>query len=121
MTLVIPASTRSVLYCDTSHHDHVIHFKTSNPHIIAAENNPAATVTWSPSDWATGFTPLTDHTGFLPEAATGMLDSESLTEFPFYVSSEYHWGIRALNGRWECDSPGSGAYSHRTTHHIWVR
>jgi hypothetical protein len=109
-------------YCTTERHSRVIHFKTGNPHIIEATNNPDTLPTWGPSDWSSGFTALDGHTGMLPAAASGTADSSSLTEFPFYRTSEYHWGIRSWDRRWECDGNefGSG-YDFTTTHQVWVR
>ncbi len=113
-------------YCDTSEHSRIIHFKTSNTHVLAAAEDPTRTVTWSPSDWSSGYTELEGHTGYLPAATEDGVHSESLTEFPFYDSSNYHWGMRAHDSRWECDGnalmvPSDTGYDYTTTHHIWVR
>jgi len=117
-----PSVEEARFYCDTDQHERIIHFKTSNPHILAAAQNPAAPITWSPSDWSSGFTPLTGHSGVLPAASSGVFDTGSLTEFPFYVSSAYHWAIRSWDYRWECDAPEAArGYDFDTKHHIWVR
>ena len=71
----------------------------------------------------TTYTPLPDHTANLPESADeGFSDQEdkAMTEFPFYKSANYHWGIKGLGSRWECDDYPNN-YSQDTYHQIWVR
>jgi hypothetical protein len=116
-------------YCDTSEHERIIHFTTSNEDIMAMAMDLSAPMAWDHSDWSSGFTEMSGHTGYLPALTSHHLESESLTEFPFYVSGLYHWGMRAHDTRWECDGNALGGpdiddetgYDYTTTHHIWVR
>jgi formylglycine-generating enzyme required for sulfatase activity len=79
--------------CSTTAHSRIIHFKTSNADVVEATHD--GTGAWSPSDWSAGYVLLPGHSGNLP-AATSATFSVDFAEFPFYVSSTYHWGIRAL-------------------------
>ncbi len=44
----------------------------------------------------------------------------AMTNFPFYRSGWYHWGIQGLGDRWEVDDFAGGAY-YSTWHQIWAR
>jgi EGF domain len=44
----------------------------------------------------------------------------ALTEFPFYESYNYHWGIKGLGTRWEVDN-FTGDGSQNTIHRVYIR
>ncbi|HZO17223.1 MAG TPA: fibrinogen-like YCDxxxxGGGW domain-containing protein [Polyangiaceae bacterium] len=107
------------LYCRTSAHTRKIHFKTSTQ----AVDYFRGLATNSPAYWTTGFTPLEEHTGYLPLIADGFFDQpgeDRMTEFPFYLGATYHWGIKGLGNRWECDDYPNNE-SNTTLHQVWVR
>lgn len=104
-------------YCETSGHNRIIHFKTSNSFVTGAAFT-GASLGNSPSYWNTGFTELDGHTAKLPAAASSAGGS-GLTAQPFYKSGTYHWIMR-LGDRWECDDESNGP-SKTTLHQIWVR
>ncbi len=66
---------------------------------------------------------LSGHDALLPGAALDEFANQgdlAMTEFPFWLSGTYHWGIRGLGGRWESDDfSGNGQYD--TRHQIWTR
>ena len=106
-------------YGKTNAHARVIHFKSSNANTKTYFN----TGTGSMSGINSGFTTLTGHTAMLPNSAANYFTNEgdlAMTNFPFWLSGTYHWGIRGHGSRWEVDDfPGNSAYS--TYHQIWIR
>lgn len=106
----------------TSGHTRIIHFKTSH----------AGTIDYFKlgSGGMLGFknyiTTYNDHTGKLPASTTNYYEDQNdkaMTFFPFWVSGQYHWGIKG-GRRWEVDdytvSTGNG-YQNDTYHQIWIR
>jgi hypothetical protein len=108
-------------YCETSHHSRKIHFKTSNS---GALNYARGLSGNDVSYWNSSFTTLSGHSANLPGATdNGFTVSPdfSLTDFPFFKSGYYHWGIRAFGARWECDDWDMvSGYSYTTLHQVWV-
>jgi hypothetical protein len=105
-------------YCHTSAHARVIHFKTQNAQV----KQQMVTGSWavSASSWNSGYTALAGHSANLPGATSSVHGSgDVMGDFPFYVSSTYHWAING-SGRWECDDYPNGS-QHTTRHQIWVR
>jgi hypothetical protein len=106
-------------YCHTNGHTRKIHFYT--------RNNTIAQMTYDGSNtnnvknlWTTGYTLLSDHTGYLP-AATENTGSNLLYE-PFFKAGSYHWSIRFSSGgryKFECDDYAND-YTQTTLHQIWV-
>gem|GEM_PF-2288128 len=105
-------------YCHSTGHNRSIHFKTNQASIRQAAF--AGTGNLAVSDWTSGFTPLAGHSGYLPAQTASTWGTGDLTEFPFYVSSTYHWAIRAWGYRFECDSPEQMG-PQDTVHQIWTR
>jgi acetyltransferase-like isoleucine patch superfamily enzyme len=107
-------------YCQTALHARRMHFRTANAQIRedALDGRADAAV----SDWNTGFTALPGHSAYAPAQVDASYNGETdgFTNFPFYRGGAYHWGIRGLGGRWECDDfAASGAYA--TLHQVWWR
>jgi len=107
-------------YCESSGHNRVMHFNTNNTDAITVAIFPGVPSTWNHHDVNTGFGAYPDHTAYLPAAATRYFGSYygSLTEFPFWKAHNYHWGIKGLNNRWECDDYGRSTQD--TLHQVWV-
>merc|ERR1712216_793975 len=105
-------------YCHTSAHGRKVHFSTSDATIksFLIDGNKTGNKV---SLWTSGTNKFSDHTAYLPDVSNGFW-STTLTEFPFYKSATYHWGIKGLNSRFECDDyPGNFAES--TLHQIWFK
>jgi hypothetical protein len=119
-------------YCETDHHERIIHFKTSEPGVRVIAHNGDARRN-APSLWNSALT-LPDHTANLPKA-TGLLvfqmSDGGLHEFPFYTQEGYNWSMAGEgngntqgNGiRWECDDwlPNNQGNRYTTRHLIYVR
>ena len=103
----------------TNAHARVIHFKSTNANTITYFNTGNGSMTGI----NTGFTTLTGHTAMLPNSAANYFTNEgdlAMTNFPFWLSGTYHWGIKGHGSRWEVDDfPGNSAYN--TYHQIWIR
>lgn len=46
--------------------------------------------------------------------------NNALTNFPYYVAGNYHWGIQGGGTRWEVDDYPNGSQNN-TIHRVWVR
>jgi hypothetical protein len=106
-------------YGSTSAHNRVIHFKTTHTNTI----NYFKTGSGSASGIQTGFTTLSGHSAFLPGSSASFFTGQgdlAMTNFPFWLASTYHWGIKGHNVRWEVDDFNSGSSFH-TYHQIWIR
>lgn len=106
-------------YSKTNYHSRVMHFKTSNTNAKNYFNTGVGSV----NGINTGFTALTGHTGMLPNSVANYFTDQgdlAMTNFPFWLSGTYHWGIKGYGSRWEADDyPGN--YSYSTYHQIWIR
>lgn len=100
-------------------HGRIIHFKTSHTNTV----NYLKTGTGSMTGINASRTLLGSHSAFLPNSAANYFSDQgslAMTNFPFWLSGTYHWGIRGLDGRWEVDDhPGDGR--DNTHHQIWIR
>lgn len=106
-------------YGSTNAHNRVIHFKTTHTNTI----NYFKTGSGSASGIQSGFTTLTGHSAFIPGSAASFFTGQgdlAMTNFPFWLASNYHWGIKGHNFRWEVDDFNSGSSFH-TYHQIWIR
>ena len=106
-------------YGKTSGHSKIINFKTNHAETISYFK----TGTGSMSGIETNFTALTGHSANLPASSRNFFTNEAnnaMTNFPFWLSGTYHWGIRGAGSRWEVDDyPGNSSRS--TYHQIWIR
>jgi hypothetical protein len=111
--------TQLRFYGKTSFHTRIIHFRTTHANTIAYFK----TGTGSMTGIYLSYTALTDHTANLPESTTNYFTSqgnEAMTNFSFWRSGSYHWGIRGMGQRWEVDDYANNAANH-TFHQIWVK
>jgi hypothetical protein len=114
-------------YCHTSGHTRKIHFYTSNIVVdqIAYDGNDGNN---NPSIWNTGYTLLSDHSGYLPAAVNNVLTDYTngglyggLWNFPFFKLGTYHWAIQSSNNRCGCDdSPSDNSQYDNRLHQVWV-
>ena len=107
-------------YGRTTGHTRIIDFKTSFSNAV----NYVKTGTGSFDNINNGinFTPLANHTANIPGQAFNEFvnqNNAALTEFPFWRSSAFHWGIRGSGNRWEVDDSAGNTQS--TIHRVWVR
>jgi uncharacterized repeat protein (TIGR01451 family) len=104
-------------YAITSGHNRTIHFRSD------AGIGYAETGVGSFAGINTSNTKLIGHTANLPDAGPNLYTNQgdlSLTNFPYWRSATYHWGIRGNGNRWEVDDfPGN--FSRSTIHRIWAR
>jgi hypothetical protein len=122
-------------YCETSQHDRILHFKTSNRLAIRASID-GSTRKNEVSQWDSGFTALDGHSAYLPDQvdAVGSIEVDNGLLFePFFKTESYYWNIGYVNSenghhRFECDnfdtdtSPVYGTpYSTRHLVHIRSR
>ena len=116
------------LYCKTSGHDRVMHFKTSNSVVLNGAFTGILSGS-SPGVWNDGFTALDGHMANLP-AAAAQSHSSGFTGFhPFWKNTKYHWSVQfsdiwtgTTSSRWECDDYHQYGSHHLTTlHQVWVR
>jgi hypothetical protein len=108
-------------YCETTQHNRVIHFKTSNTFqaTMALTGSSSGNLA---SYWTSGYTALANHTGYLPASTTDVISSTTIgfSYFPFYTLGTYHWSISGPTNRWGCDDPDAGS-SYDTRHLIYVK
>lgn len=106
-------------YGSTNAHNRVIHFKTTHTNAIDYFKSGLG----SASGIQSGFTTLSGHSAFLPGSSASFFTGQgdlAMTNFPFWLASTYHWGIKGHNVRWEVDDFNSGSSFH-TYHQIWIR
>ncbi|MFC6221992.1 FG-GAP-like repeat-containing protein [Hymenobacter artigasi] len=106
-------------YGQTSAHARIIHFKTS----LAGVLSYLKTGTGSMTGIGSSFTALPGHTANLPAATVEYFTNQgtsAATEFPFWKSGTYHWGIKGLSNRWEVDDYPNGPGAS-TVHRMFVR
>ena len=111
--------TQLRFYGKTSIHTRIIHFKTTHANTIAYFK----TGTGSMTGISLNYTALTNHTANLPALTTNYFTSQgnyAMTNFSFWRSGAYHWGIRGVGHRWEVDDYTNNAANH-TFHQIWVK
>jgi hypothetical protein len=108
-------------YGKSAAHSRVIHFKTSHANTINYFKNGTGNMTGIST---TGnYTLLTGHSAYLPASAANYFSDQynaAMTEFPFWLSGTYHWGIRGSAYRWEVDD-FVNTYAYSTLHQIWIR
>jgi len=103
------------LYCSTSRHSRVVHFKTSNYHVREVAVSGSHGSGNIPANWNTGWTALSDHSATLPADAIDATSSGAFYDHPF-AGNNGSWSLNSTGG--ECDDfGGAGAYSFQ----VWVR
>lgn len=105
-------------YGITSNHARVMHFKTQHTGTIDYFRSG----TGSTSGISSAFTPLPDHTAFLPGAINNTNSNAgnlAMTEYPLWTGNSYHWFLSPGFGRWEMDDYNFSLPS--TLHQIWTR
>ena len=105
-------------FCKTSAHTRVVHFKSSFDKIITYFSAGTDNI----SGLQNSFTAFEDHDAFIPAQANGFFSNKgdlAMTDFPFYRGGNYHWGIKGLNNRWECDDYGGSSFD--TLHRVYLR
>lgn len=105
-------------YGITSNHPRVMHFKTQHEGTIDYFRSG----TGSTSGISAAFTPLADHTAFLPGAINSTNSNAgnyAMTEYPLWTGNSYHWFLSPGFSRWEMDDYNFSLPS--TLHQIWAR
>ncbi|GAA4274341.1 immunoglobulin-like domain-containing protein [Aquimarina gracilis] len=106
-------------YGATTGHNRVIDFKTN--YTNALNYVKTGTGSFNGINIASNFTTLAGHTANIPALAFNTFSNQgdlALTNFPFWRSGQFHWGIGA-SGRWEVDDFAVNTES--TIHRVWVR
>lgn len=106
-------------YGRTSLHTRIIHYKTSHPNTISYFK----TGTGSMSGIQSSYTSLTGHNAINPGSSSSFYTNQgdyAMTEFPFWIGADKHWGIRGNGFRWEVDDYPANS-SNNTLHQIWIR
>ncbi|WP_303318459.1 T9SS type A sorting domain-containing protein [Flavivirga abyssicola] len=107
-------------YGETTGHNRIINFKTSYTNILTYLKTGLGN--FAGINNAVNFTALPGHTANIPTQAINVFSSQgdnALTEFPFWRSGQFHWGIRGGGSRWEVDDNAVNTQS--TIHRVWVR
>lgn len=110
-------------YGITSGHNRIVHFKTSHANTISYFRTGSGSMSGINSNYSA----LVSHSSYIPNSAVSNFANEgnlAMTNFPFWLGANYHWGIRGQDYRWEVDdyaaSIGNG-YQFNTYNQIWIR
>jgi hypothetical protein len=111
-------------YGITSDHDRIIHFKTFHAGTVSYFKTGIGSTEGISSD----FSPLADHSAFLPAAidmSTTDKGNYAMTDYPLWTGSMYHWFLNGYDAfctsiRWEVDDYPCNSIPS-TFHQIWVR
>lgn len=106
-------------YGVTTGHSRIIDFKTNYQRVL--DYLKTGTGSFSGINNPSNFTALTSHTANIPAQASSVFNDQgdfALTNFPFWRSGSFHWGIGLAN-RWEVDDFSLNGSS--TIHRVWVR
>lgn len=107
------------IYGATNAHARIINFKTSHSGTISYFKTGVGSM----SGIASSYTALSGHNAVNPAGTANYFTDQydlAMTNFPFWVSGAYHWGIKGHNYRWEVDDFNNSA-SYNTHHQIWIR
>jgi hypothetical protein len=107
-------------YGETTGHNRIINFTTSYSNVLNYLKTGVGSFSGIFS--SINYTLLLGHTANIPAQAFNVFSSQgdlALTEFPFWRSGQFHWGIRGLGNRWEVDDFATNTQS--TIHRVWVR
>jgi len=106
-------------YGKTSGHTRIVHFKTTESGTLSYFK----TGTGGCYNIGNSYTYLTGNTGQIPQGVNGWFENfgdYAMTDFPFFISGNRHWGIKGMGDRWEVDDYPGGPGNH-TYHQIWVK
>ncbi|WP_420572893.1 hypothetical protein [Kordia sp.] len=107
-------------YGETTGHNRIINFTTSYSNVL--DYLKTGVGNFSGISSAINYATLPGHSANIPGQAFNVFSSQgdlALTEFPFWRSGSFHWGIRGLGNRWEVDDFAVNTQS--TIHRVWVR
>lgn len=107
------------IYGATNAHNRIINFKTSHSGTISYFKTGLGSM----SGITQSFTALSGHNAVNPGSTANYFTDQydlAMTNFPFWVSGAYHWGIKGHNYRWEVDDFNNSS-SYHTLHQIWIR
>ena len=107
-------------YGETTGHNRVIDFKTSYINVLNYLKTGSGNFAGIQAPF--NHTTLPGHSANIPGQAFNIFSNQgnlASTEFPFWRSGQFHWGIRGLGNRWEVDDAAGNTQS--TIHRIWVR
>lgn len=107
------------VYGKTSGHNRIIHFKTSHANTLTYFKTGYGSM----SGIASSYTSLVGHNAINPGSSSSFYTNQldyAMTEFPFWIGSSYHWGIKGGGYRWEVDDYPNNS-NNNTFHQIWIR
>lgn len=102
---------------ETSAHTRQVHFRST------VGDDYVRTGIGSFSGINSDFTALAGHTANIPAAVNSVRfdkNDAAMTEFPFFRTGNFHWGIKGNDDRWEVDDFHDNE-SQDTIHRVWVR
>ena len=108
-------------YAKSAAHSKVINFKTTHANTINYFKN--GTGNTAGISTAGTYTILPGHSAYLPASSANYIGDQynyAMTNFPYWLSGTYHWGIRGGDYRWEVDDYVN-TYAYSTFHQIWIR
>lgn len=111
--------TKVRFYCKTSNHNRIMNFTTTDTNTINYFKTGSGNM-----GVPLPFTAGSGHNTNLPGAVDSVYGTKgdyAMTEFPFFKSGTYHWGIRGRGNRWECDDYDGGGGSYNTQHQIYIK
>jgi hypothetical protein len=117
------AFTELRFYGATSGHTRIVHFKTTHANTISYFKTGYGSMNGINAN----FTALSSHSSYLPYYASSFFENQgnyAMTNFPFWLGANYHWGIRGQDYRWEVDdypAYGNTGYQFHTYNQIWIR
>jgi hypothetical protein len=111
-------------YGKTSGHSRILHFKTTEPNMIAYFKSGNGSVNIAQLKSATYTTTLSLHNASLPFSANSNgyginKGNRAMLEYPYIENGQKHWNM-AANNRWEVDDYPNGSQNN-TYHAIWIR
>ncbi len=107
-------------YGVTTGHNRIIDFKTNYTNVINYVKT--GTGSFDGINISANHTTLPSHSANIPVQGINEFQNQgdlALTNFPFWASGSYHWGIKGAGNRWEVDDYAINVNS--TIHRVWVR
>jgi hypothetical protein len=113
--------TQLMFYGETSLHDRIINFSTSYSNVLSYAKTGSGS--FSGIEQAENYKLLSGHNATIPQMASDFFENQgdlALTNFPFWIYDETHWGIKGNDYRWEVDDYAQNE-DNSTIHRIWCR